>query len=52
MINESEALKQAILVTAELMVASAKTAPKARGVDNIVSAITTERSELEKLAGK
>lgn len=52
MINESEALKQAILVTAELMVASAKTAPKARGVDNIVSAIITERSELEKLAGK
>jgi len=45
-------LKQAILVTAELMVASAKTAPKARGVDNIVSSIVTERSELEKLAGK
>jgi len=52
LINESEALKQAILVTAELVVASAKTAPKARGVDNIVSAIITERSELEKLAGK
>jgi len=50
--SESEALKQAILITAELMVTSAKTAPKARGVDNIVSSIITERSELEKLAGK
>jgi len=52
MINEADAVKRAVLTVAELMVASAKTAPKARGVDNIVCAILTEREELEKLAAK
>jgi len=39
-------------MTAELMVAAAKTAPKARGIDNVVPLILTERDELEKLAKK
>ncbi|WP_440060277.1 ferredoxin domain-containing protein [Thermogladius sp. 4427co] len=34
------------------MAVSAKTAPKAKGIDNIVVALLTERSELEKLADK
>nr|WP_269479110.1 hypothetical protein [Desulfurococcus amylolyticus] len=43
MITEQEALKKAVETTASLMLASAKTAPKARGIDNIVSAIITEK---------
>jgi len=52
MLNEVDAIKRAVLTVAELMVASAKTAPKARGIDNIVCAILTEREELEELAAK
>lgn len=52
MIFETEAIKKAAIQVAELMVTAAKTAPKGRGVDNIVSVILTEREELEKLASK
>lgn len=52
MISEEEAIKNAILRVAELMVVSAKTAPKARGVDNVVSLVVTDREILEKLATK
>lgn len=51
MISE-EAIKNAILRVAELMVVSAKTVPKARGVDNVVSLVVTDREILEKLAAK
>ncbi|MGC8982523.1 MAG: DUF2148 domain-containing protein [Desulfurococcaceae archaeon] len=52
MIQERDAIKKAALQVAELMVAAAKTAPKARGIDNIVSVILTEKEELEELAKK
>jgi len=51
LITEQEAFKKAVETVASLMLASAKTAPKARGIDNIVSAIITEKQELEALAG-
>ncbi|MEM4028071.1 MAG: DUF2148 domain-containing protein [Desulfurococcus sp.] len=50
LITEQEAFKKAVETVASLMLASAKTAPKARGIDNIVSAIITEKQELEALA--
>jgi len=52
LIEEREAIKRSALMVAELMVAAAKTAPKARGVDNITSVVLTERDELEKVAQK
>lgn len=52
MLDEKEAIKNSVLRVAELMVVAAKTAPKARGVDNITSLILTSREELEKLAQK
>jgi uncharacterized ferredoxin-like protein len=52
MIDEKEALRNGVIRVAELMIISAKTAPKARGVDNIVSTIIVDREELEKLARK
>ncbi|MEM4718069.1 MAG: DUF2148 domain-containing protein [Desulfurococcaceae archaeon] len=51
-IGEEEAIKNAVLRAAELMVVSAKTAPKARGVDNVVSLVITDKDVLEKLAVK
>jgi uncharacterized ferredoxin-like protein len=50
--EEKEVLKKSVVHVAELMVLSAKTAPKARGVDNIESIILTEQEELEALAEK
>jgi uncharacterized ferredoxin-like protein len=38
-LNEEDTIKNALLRVAELMVLSAKTAPKARGMDNIVAKI-------------
>ncbi|MET1160072.1 MAG: DUF2148 domain-containing protein [Thermoprotei archaeon] len=52
LIEEREAIRSGVLDVARLMVISAKTAPKARGVDNIVSAILDKREELERLASK
>ncbi len=51
-ITEQDAVKNAVKTAAELMVASAKTAPKARGVDNIVTLVLDSKEELEKLASK
>jgi len=50
LIDEKSAISEAVRVVAELMVASAKTAPKARGVDNVVSVVLTSREEIEALA--
>ncbi len=52
LIEEKNAISEAVRLIAEFMVVSAKTAPKARGVDNIVSTILTSREELETLARK
>ncbi|MEM0506951.1 MAG: DUF2148 domain-containing protein [Thermosphaera sp.] len=52
MITEAEALRNAVKTVAELMVTAAKTAPKAKGVDNIVASIIDSKEELEKLATK
>jgi len=52
LIEEKSAISEAVRLIAELMIVSAKTAPKARGVDNIVSTILTSREELETLARK
>jgi len=50
MLQDSETLeKQAVLTTAALMCAAARTAPKARGIDNIVTAVI-EGATKEKLA--
>ncbi len=47
-----ESLTDSVLVVAKLMAAAAKTAPKARGVDNIVVKVLDRAEELEALAGK
>ncbi len=47
-----EVLKEIASLVAKLMASSAKTAPKARGLDNIKVVILTENEELEKLAKK
>lgn len=52
MIGEAESIREAVLQVAQLMVISAKTAPKARGVDNIVTLILDKKEELEALASK
>lgn len=50
MIEEHKALKDGVLEVAKLMAIAAKTAPKARGIDNIKILILSEKEELEKLA--
>ena len=45
-------LKDIASLVAKLMAASAKTAPKARGINNVRTIILTDREELEKLAKK
>lgn len=52
MIDESSAVREALIQVAKLMITSAKTAPKARGVDNIVALILDRREEIERLASK
>ena len=52
MIEEKDLIKAGVLRVAELMAIAAKTAPKARGVDNIAVAVVSDREELEKLASK
>lgn len=51
-VTEADAIKDATLYVAKLMAVAAKTAPKARGVDNIVVKILDSREELEALAKK
>ena len=50
MIDRDEIVKDSVLTVAKLMATSAITAPKARGIDNIVVRIIDKREELEKLA--
>jgi len=51
-IEEKDIIKAGVLKVAELMAVAAKTAPKARGIDNIVIAVISNKEELEKLANK
>ena len=52
MIDEDKALRDSVLEVAKLMAISAKTAPKAKGIDNIVIKILDKPEELEVLARK
>ena len=52
MLPESDVIRSGVLRVAELMVVAAKTAPKARGIDNIVSVVISDPAELEDLARK
>ena len=51
-VGERELVGRGVEVVAGLMAVSAKTAPKAKGVDNIVVKALLDRGELEKLAEK
>ncbi len=51
-LGEEELLKNGVLRVAELMAVAAKTAPKAKGIDNIEVRVLAEKEELEKLARK
>ncbi len=50
MILEEELIRKGILNVAELMAIAAKTAPKARGIDNIIIKVLDKKEELEELA--
>ena len=52
MISEQNSIKRGVVETACLMIVAAKTAPKARGIDNVVAVVLSEKEELEKLASK
>lgn len=49
MIKEEEIRKSVVMEVAELMIIAARTAPKARGIDNLFAAILTDE-EVQKLA--
>ncbi len=51
-IHEKELIRKGVKEAAELMVISGKTAPKAKGVDNIEIVVICDKDELEKLASK
>ncbi len=48
--SREEIVEEAVIHVARLMALSAITAPKARGVDNVVVRILKDRAEIEKLA--
>jgi len=52
MIERGDLIRETIINAAKLMAISAITAPKARGIDNIVVKILNKREELLKLADK
>lgn len=52
MINENFALRSSVIEVAKLMVVSAKTAPKAKGIDNLVIKVLDKPEELRELARK
>ncbi len=52
MLPEADLIRSGVLRVAELMVIAAKTAPKARGIDNVVSVVISDPGELERLASK
>ena len=52
MIEKGDLIRETIINAAKLMAISAITAPKARGIDNIIVKILDKREELLKLADK
>lgn len=52
MLDETQLLVEGVLSVAKLMAIAAKTAPKARGIDNIVVKVLDRREELELIAKK
>jgi len=52
MLEELQLIKDGVLNVVKLMAIAAKTAPKARGIDNISVTVLTSRDELEALANK
>lgn len=52
MIDRDDIIKDSAVIVAKLMAASAITAPKAKGIDNIVVKILDRNEELEQLAEK
>lgn len=52
MLDGDEVLRRSVVDVAKLMVIAAKTAPKARGVDNVVIKVLDREDELERLASK
>jgi uncharacterized ferredoxin-like protein len=52
MLDENQLIIDGILNVAKLMAVAAKTAPKARGIDNIVVKVLDRREELELIAKK
>lgn len=49
-LNEEELIRKGLLQVAELMAVAAKTAPKAKGVDNVTTLVLDSREEVERLA--
>lgn len=52
MIDRDNIIRDSVIIVAKLMATSAITAPKAKGIDNIVVRILDKSEELEKLAEK
>ncbi len=51
-VEERNLLVSAVLRVAELMAVAAKTAPKAKGVDNVTVVLVKDRNEIERIARK
>jgi uncharacterized ferredoxin-like protein len=51
-VDGSQVIKDTIMFIAKLMIIAAKTAPKAKGIDNVVIKLLDSREELEALAKK
>ncbi|NPA97479.1 MAG: ferredoxin [Crenarchaeota archaeon] len=51
-VDEHVLLRDGVLRVAELMAIAAKTAPKAKGIDNIVVSLVRDRNEIDRLAKK
>ena len=52
MLLEKELIESGVIRVAELMAIAAKTAPKAKGIDNIDIVVISSKEELEKIASK
>ncbi|MEM4489320.1 MAG: hypothetical protein QXK88_11125 [Desulfurococcaceae archaeon] len=48
--GREDIVKESIIDVARLMALSATTAPKAKGIDNVVVGIVKDREDMEKLA--
>jgi len=51
-VSERNLIVDGVLCVAELMAIAAKTAPKAKGIDNIVVVLVKDRNEIDRIAKK